>query len=191
MRRLIIVICFLTVFGCGEGVARACTCIEGEAEGVSDDKWFRRWFYSEFRGALFTGRVTKIERERAGSGSPPEELFKVTFAVERYWKGVTGAEAVIYTGLNGAACGVRYAEGELHLVYAQDLAGLLRTSWCGAPKYSQLGEFIKLLGPGKKIKGRRPRAGPETRSLQRRKPDGRHGGFQVAQSNCRSGEAER
>jgi hypothetical protein len=155
MRRVVIVICFLAVFGCGEGVARACTCIEGEVESVSDDNRSRTWFYSEFRGALFTGRVTRIERERAGSGSPREELFKVAFAVERYWKGVTGAEAVIYTGLNGAACGVRYTEGELHLVYAQETAGLLRTSWCSAPKYSQLGDFVEWLGPGKEPEARR------------------------------------
>jgi hypothetical protein len=151
----------LALFGCGEGVARACTCIEGEVEGGFSDEGFRTWFNREFRGALFTGRVAKIERVREGTGSPPEELFKVTFAVERYWKGVAGAEAIIYTGLNGAACGVRYVEGELYLVYAQESGGRLRTNWCSAPKqYSQVGDFIKVLGQGKEPKARRRRAGP-------------------------------
>ena len=154
MKKVILLICFMTLFSVSEQGVRACTCVtSSEVVGGFN---LKRWL-KEFDGAMFTGRVTKIERVMVKMDeevSIPE--FKVTFEVKRFWKGVKNVEVVIYTGVDGAACGVRYVEGEKYFVIAQRLRGGLHTDICTSPeKYSDVEAYIKKLGEGKKPKAQK------------------------------------
>jgi len=113
----------------------ACTCIEGtpELSPAEARAAFRGWFDS-FDGALFMGRVTALEAvERELSGSRVKEM-KVTFSVERYWKGVDGRTITIYTGAGGGDCGVSYSVGKRYFILAQRIYARLRTDICTSPK---------------------------------------------------------
>ena len=154
MKKVILLICFMTLFSFSEQVGRACTCVTSSEAvgGFSLMRWLK-----EFDGAMFTGRVTKIERvlvKMDEEVSIPE--LKVTFEVERFWKGVKNVEVAIYTGVDGAACGVRYVEGERYFVIAQKLRGGLHTDICTSPeKYSDVEAYVKELGEGKKPKAQK------------------------------------
>ncbi len=87
-----------------------------------------------FDGALFIGRVTALEAvESELAGSRVKEM-KVTFSVERYWKGVDGRTITIYTGAGGGDCGVSYSVGKRYFILAQRVYARLRTDICTSPK---------------------------------------------------------
>jgi len=141
---------FLAIlFCCGGDAARACTCISGSVAG--DDASMKQWF-AEFDVAMFTGRVKSIERvEVREEDGYPHPMLKVTFAVERFWKGVEGADAVILTGIHSAACGVPYSLGKRYFVVAYRRRGAFETDICTAPRrYSDHKIFVKGLGKGSK-----------------------------------------
>jgi hypothetical protein len=99
---------------------------------------------------MFTGRVLNIEKvdERFEDGGVMQRL-KVTFGIERYWKGVERRQAIIYTGLGGGDCGVPYAVGEKFFVIAYTRNGKLATDICTAPgKYNEVKYYEKQLGKG-------------------------------------------
>jgi hypothetical protein len=156
MKKFVSLMFFVALLILGEQGARACTCVtSGEVAGGID---LKRWL-KEFDGAMFTGHVAGIERVTVNidEGLSIPEL-KVTFKVERFWKGVDTAEVAIYTGVDGAACGVRYVEGERYFVIAHRLRGGLHTDICTSPeKYSDVEAYSKELGGGNKPKARRRR----------------------------------
>ena len=100
-------------------------------------------------GAAFIGRVVKKARGwSSGRGS-----WKVTFAVDRYWKGSGAKRLTVYTATSGAACGVNYKVGERHLVIASKHEGELQSSLCthlGATQNKAV--LLKRLGRGEKPK---------------------------------------
>ena len=151
MKKVILLMCFATMLGFCERVAHACTCVTSNEVVEGFD--FKRWL-EEFDGAMFTGRVDKIERVLVKIDeevSIPE--LKVTFEVERFWKGVENVEVAIHTGVDGAACGVGYVEGERYFVIARKSGDGLHTDICTSPKkYSDVEAYIKELGEGKKPK---------------------------------------
>jgi len=102
---------------CWAEPAFACSC----ATGVVDTNTYRQWL-DRFDGAVFRGAVIKTE-EQAG-------FSKVTFRVERYWKGVTASEVVIYTPRQGSMCGVSFLVGQTHTVAAQRDNDRLQTDLC-------------------------------------------------------------
>ena len=151
MKKVTLLMCFMTLLGFSEQVARACTCVTS-SEVVGDGD-LKQWL-KEFDGAMFTGRVNKIERVTV---KIDEEVsiseLKVTLEVERFWKGIKNVEVEIHTGVDGAACGVSYVEGERYFVIAQRLRNELHTDICTSPKkYSDVEAYIKKLGGGKKPK---------------------------------------
>ena len=113
----------------------ACSCSEGtmELSPAEARAVFRGWFDS-FKGALFIGRVTALEAvENDQAGSRVIEM-KVTFSVERYWKGVEGRTITIFTGAGCCDCGVKYSMGKRYFVLAQKIEKQLRTDICTSPK---------------------------------------------------------
>lgn len=95
--------------------------------------------------AVFSGKVTKIEPDR-GYG------LLVTLKVASVWKGVDGAEVVVHTPRDSAACGVSFKEGSEFLVYADKMKGddieLLTTNLCTRTKLlADAKEDLAELGP--------------------------------------------
>lgn len=142
MKKIILLITFIALFGFYGQAAYGCSC----AEGKSDKRTkldYKRWLKG-FDGAVFTGKVVKIERNESNY------QLAVTFEIERYWKGVEEEKVVIYTALNSAACGVSYNEGEKHFVIAHRSGGKLFTTLCSWLGYSKNEKaYLKGLGKGK------------------------------------------
>lgn len=102
--------------------------------------------------AVFTGKVTKVERVTADgtrtpfdpkkdlakvdadmkAGKPfPTDQIEVTFAVDRSWKGVEKGTVVVNTGVPVCCiCIPEFREGESWMIYATDEGGALTTSRC-------------------------------------------------------------
>lgn len=88
-------------FGSGARVALACSCNPQPAPSVARDG----------SAAVFLGRVV------ASSGAPDA---KITFAIERVFKGVLSTRVVVDTVLSGAACGFDAVPvGSRWLVYSR------------------------------------------------------------------------
>ncbi len=122
--------------------ALACSCIvEGPNEPAKDyNAWAR-----DFKGAAFSGRVTKIEKSAA------KFELKVTFAVDRSWRGVDSKQAIVYTASDSAMCGVYYEEGKDYVVITDSVSGRITTYSCPEMEFaSHRGDYLKALGePGK------------------------------------------
>src|SRR5262245_8735142 len=72
--------------------------------------------------AVFAGKVMKqsIFTVVEGDGDSRSEYQQVLvrFSIEQRFKGITGDEVEIVTGLTGGACGYHFKDGERYVVYA-------------------------------------------------------------------------
>ena len=147
MRKMVLLMCATVLIGLADKAVHACSCAEvntvKKGGGAKTD--YKRWLKG-VKGAVFTGRVTKIETD------PEYRQSIVTFEVERYWKGVDGAEVEVVTAGSTAACGVPYVSGGTYFVVADGSWGKLSTDLCSHLGYSKNQEVI-MRGLGK---GRRP-----------------------------------
>jgi len=92
----------------------------------------------------------KVDQELAS------DSLRVTFQVDKYWKGVNNTEAVVYTGAGCCDCGVHYVEGENYFVIAHRTDGYLRTNICTSHEnYRDVDLYIKELGRGKTPKAQK------------------------------------
>ena len=156
MKKLILASWLLILVTFSGQFAYACRCPEIPING-SGEYSLKEWL-DEFDGAMFTGRVVKIIKVKADDEWDTPEL-RVTFRVDRFWKGVKAAETVIYT--SAGTCGVRYVRGRKYFVIADNFEGRLRTDICTSPKsYDEVYDYIKELGEGKKPNGLKSRAQP-------------------------------
>ena len=116
--------------------ARACSCMRlTPSEGLTSSH------------AVFTGEVTKIEKNEATRFGGLE----VTLRVKRVWKGELGEEVKVHTAASSAACGYTFVKGTTYLVYAvRDEADPMRVSLCSrtAPE-DQAKEDLDFLGKPK------------------------------------------
>lgn len=78
----------------------------------------------------FAGRVTNVEQAGAST--------KVTFDLQRAWKGQRGKTLTLTTAASADACGYAFENGKDYLVFANGDKGALTTDGC-APN-SALGE---------------------------------------------------
>ena len=94
--------------------------------------------------------MTKIERSAVSSN-----LLKVTFAVERFWKGVKTGRVSIYTAAQTALCGVPFEVNKKYLVIAAaGDDGRLNVGLCPwLEKEQNEAAYRARLGRGKKPKG--------------------------------------
>lgn len=154
MKKVLMLFLFVTLVTLSPETVNACTCVTSSeaVKGFSLKRWFK-----EFDGAMFTGRVKEIEAIKLKFDQDlAVDFLRVTFHVDKYWKGVKGGDAVVYTGAGCCDCGVRYVEGETYFVIADLIEGNLRTNICTSPKsYSDVEGYIKELGRGKTPKARK------------------------------------
>jgi hypothetical protein len=148
MRKVVLLICITSLISLAAKATYACSCVEVETgkKGSAVKPDYKRWLKG-VNGAVFIGRVTKIETDADYRQS------KVTFDVERYWKGVARAEVVVFTAAFASACGVPYTLGETYFVVADASTGKLSTDLCSHLGYSKNKEAtMRGLGKGHKPK---------------------------------------
>ena len=93
----------------------ACTC---RGPQVNDRAAYQEWFQQ--RTVVFRGTVIADESfDRRYTGARTTfHLRKVTFRIDRQWKGVEGSTITVVTNADGAMCGVYFRQGSQHLVAA-------------------------------------------------------------------------
>jgi len=142
MKKIIILAAAVLVFSAQ--AAFGCSCLLDSNKPATD---YKAWA-KDFKGAAFSGRVTKIEKDNDKS-----EL-KVTFAVDKYWRGVDTTQAVVYTPSDSGMCGVYYEEGKDYVVITDSVTGRITTYSCSEMEYaSHRAEYLKALGEGHKPAG--------------------------------------
>jgi hypothetical protein len=144
-------LCLLTLFiGLCAEAASACSCIRVKDEGKLDVEQYKKYWLEEYPGLVFSGQVIKTETVKVTADSI--EKLKVTFRVERYWRGDGSPTAVIYTNTGCCACGIGYQKGEKYFVNAQLFQGLPQTNICSAFTKDDVDRFIRVVGEGRKPK---------------------------------------
>jgi len=121
--------------------AAACTC----AELPDMEERLAR------KTAVFSGRVEKVEKPKAGYARSSGNLVRVRFTVERVWKGDLGKETVVYTAKGSSSCGYeRFAVGESYLVFTHGEPNRLETGICeGTKPLSGASTELAALGEGR------------------------------------------
>ena len=139
MRTLPTVVC-LVLFSAS--MAQACTC--GRVPTTKESL--------KHSTAVFSGKVTKIEPFK-------KYYFKVTFEIDRTWKGTKGKTETVLTPNSGAGCGYTFEKGKSYLLYSyrpkedEIKPPPLYTIICSRTKPLALAAAdIKELGEGKKSK---------------------------------------
>jgi hypothetical protein len=139
----------------GPNLVWACSCVDRPSATTGFQE----------SAAVFTGNVTEItdkggrtgavrlgilDRIRSWFGLPfDEDKYygnKVSFKVNRSWKGVATTETEVHTGYGGGDCGVRFIVGAEYLVYAYAWNDRLETSVCGRTgNHLRLAEDLSVL----------------------------------------------
>jgi len=100
----------------------------------------------EGASAVFSGRVIEIQQDQQ-----PLAAKRVTFEVDRSFKGVDAGRVVVTTASDGAMCGFGFQKGESYLVYCYGGQEALGTNLCTRTKnLDAADEDLKELGEGKK-----------------------------------------
>ncbi|MBI5215075.1 MAG: T9SS type A sorting domain-containing protein [Ignavibacteriae bacterium] len=97
----------------------ACTCGERETPTIALAN----------SNAVFIGKVINAELDTLdipGFG----ELYRITFLVSAYWKGIDNDTIILRTAYDGTACGYPFYQDGSYLVYALNLEFGLFTSSC-------------------------------------------------------------
>ena len=127
------VILFLSV-----QAAFGCSCIvDPNKPEVDYGQWAK-----DFKGIAFSGRVAKIEPFG-------EYEVKVTFKVDKFWRGADTTQAIIYTAKDSGLCGVTYDEGKEYIVITEATGDRYVTYLCPDVEYvTHRAEYLKALGQG-------------------------------------------
>jgi hypothetical protein len=100
-------------------ITYACSCIPSPPVGEEFER----------DSAVFSGSVLSIKEVKSKF-----ESIKITFQVDRIWKGISETEVSIYTRRDSASCGYSFKEGESYLIYAGNTEGKLTTGLCSLTK---------------------------------------------------------
>ena len=134
MKKIILFAIIVLSVGIFSQNSYGCSCVTAESEEKDPQKIkesARKYYLNEFKGAVFTGKVLKIEKVEFVIDEDLKILKnKVTIQVEKYWLGVTEPEMVIYTGTGGGDCGVGFAVGSRFFFYPSQFQGKLQTGIC-------------------------------------------------------------
>lgn len=144
MRWMRIFACLLAVsiFAVSVPRAQACSCVPPppppEALAQSD--------------AVFAGRVTDIHIENQGPQLSSADPVRVSFRVERAWKGGTASTLQVTTPRDSASCGFNFEQGKDYIVYAGEQAGELTTGLCSRTALlSDASADLTALGQGQMV----------------------------------------
>lgn len=147
-RSAIFVLCVAILLGAGL-VAKpeevfACSC----AGPLSAEKQVKDEL--ERKTAIFAGKVTKVTQPRQKIIMSSADLVKVNFEVSKVWKGELQREAVVYTAMSSASCGIEnFQVGTEYLVSAYEDREHLETNICDLTKpLASAEEEVKILGAG-------------------------------------------
>lgn len=121
----------------------ACSCLPPGSPTEERDKY----------AAVFRGRVTAVSQEQTARGF---RVQRVTFEVDRAWKGPVTSTMTVYTGAGGGDCGYNFQQGADYLVYASQSqsdeflpANAFATGICSRTRpIAQAGDDLAALGPG-------------------------------------------
>jgi hypothetical protein len=160
MKRIILVFGLVAFFMLVGQKAHACSCgnltgkvVDANGNPVKiDPEEVKRYWLGKFEGAVFIGKVIKVEKVKVKWFDEIERMKKVTVNVERSWLGVNNSTFVIYTNPGeGGDCGVHYVKGERCFFYAPVIGGLPWTNSCSpkSPENELADMFKEVLGDGK------------------------------------------
>jgi hypothetical protein len=101
-------------------IVSACTCLGGR---VQDRAAYQQWFQQRtvvFRGTVIADEL--LPEVRITAPNVPNNITfrprRVTFNVERQWKGVEGSTVAVVTDADGGMCGIDYRQGGRYVVAA-------------------------------------------------------------------------
>jgi hypothetical protein len=173
MKKLVLTALFFLFAGVFVPEARACSCLKSDETEKDPQKIresVRNFYRNEFKGAVFTGRVLKVEKV----GRKIDDDFvatenKVTVEVDKYWVGSVRPVMTVYTG-TGGDCGVNFVPGGRYFFYPHSSEGRLRAGICDyvsnaamEANAESVKNFSEILGPAKtfrkKVKRHRKKAG--------------------------------
>jgi cobalamin biosynthesis Mg chelatase CobN len=102
------------------------------------------------KSAIFAGKVVKITQPQQNIIISSADLVKVTFEVSKVWKGELGRQAVVYTAMSSASCGVEnFQVGTKYIVSAYKDSKPLETTICNLTKpLASAGAELAVLGEG-------------------------------------------
>ena len=125
--------------------ALACSCAPFDSPGITPKAWFDR-----FDGAAFRGTIVKSEIVQTGKSElegDAEEL-KLTFRVERHWKGVKEREIVVWTDAWPSSCSIDYPLNRPVMMFAFRRNGRFERQMCDWGMPAPSWEVEQILGEG-------------------------------------------
>lgn len=137
---------------CVPNPASACMCFQPDATTMRDLAVKRSAAStSQF---IFEGEVEKQEIVNGPANVPADTLSMtswgqhriVTVRILRLYRGQTGGQVLVVTGLGNGDCGFEFETGKQYLVYASDAGGQMFTSIChGTAALEQSGPAVRFL----------------------------------------------
>ena len=131
MKRLFLSLCLIGFFfAISERSARACSCSLIWPTDIPESKYpeMRKYWLEDFKGAVFVGRVSKLEKAKVGWKSGVIEMRKVTVKVGHRWAGADSPEVVVYSSLG--SCDKGYLKGREYFFFADLRDGMLDVDSC-------------------------------------------------------------
>ncbi|MDP4096020.1 hypothetical protein OIN60_04365 [Paenibacillus sp. P96] len=132
-------IVFSMLLGVKPSVMYACSCVEppspSEAQAQS--------------AVVFSGEAVSLQQKMSDIMSSADPV-RVSFQVDRVWKGSVGNIATVTTAASSDSCGYEFAEGRDYLVYARYApdSGELHTILCDRTALvSEAAADLRELGP--------------------------------------------
>ncbi|WP_279587129.1 hypothetical protein [Paenisporosarcina antarctica] len=139
---MILVIFFISLLNYSPTTSYACSCVE--ANSVKDEL--------DRSSAVFSGEVIEIvDKNKSASLQSSNDPISVLFDVDESWKGVNQTQIVVYTERSEASCGYEFSLNNEYLVYAQEIDGTIKASYCSKTSLLSLAEEDLIeLGIGEK-----------------------------------------
>lgn len=133
---------FIPVFNYSPITSYACSC--AEPYPVKEEL--------ERSSAVFSGKVVGIiDKNKSKFIQSSADPIAVRFEVEESWKGLSQTQIIVYTERDSSSCGYEFDLGKEYLVYAREVDGELRVSFCSRTALlSAAVKDIEELGKGEK-----------------------------------------
>ncbi len=140
MRFLLLLVIIASMLTIETDSAYACSCV---IPGPPDEELANS-------SAVFAGKVINLAEPFAGFGPVSSaDPIKVTFQVDKVWKGSVSQTTIISTARSGASCGYTFEKGGEYIVYAYGTENDLSVSLCSRTQSLNTAEDdLAVLGAG-------------------------------------------